>query len=198
MTKYERIKNIKVKIAEKPNIRIGDHFIYKNIEWVCLDVINGNFLAITTKIWKAFPFDVGRQNNWKESTLRRMVNDEFLDKLNKEHLVMQTSDLTADNGDKSYGTCEDYVTILSCDQYRKYRDIIPHYSDEWVWLLTPWNCSSDTDLVRIVYPANGFNSYYFAHRSIGVAPVVLFSSEILKSLRYLKTKSIRKVIADET
>lgn len=193
-----RIKNIKVKIAEKPNIRVGDHFTYKDMEWVCLDIIDGNYLAITRKIWKTLPFDVGRQNNWKESTLRRVLNDEFLDKLNKEHLVMQTSDLIADNGDKSYGTCEDYITILSCDQYRRYRDIIPQCSDKWVWSLTPWNCFSGTDLVRIVYPANWFNSFYFADRNIGVAPVVLFSSEILKSLRYLKTKPIRKVVADET
>ena len=58
-----------------------------------------------------------------------MLNYKFLDKLNKEHLVMQTSDMIADNGDKSYGTCKDYVTILSCDQYRKYRALVPCYPE---------------------------------------------------------------------
>lgn len=171
----------KVKIVKKPDICIGDHFVYKGIEWICLDIINSNCLAITAKVCLELPFDVDNHNNWKESSLRRVLNDEFLDKLNKEHLVMQTSDLIADNGDKSYGTCKDYVTILSCDQYRKYKDILPPYS-EWMWTLTPSDYSSDiSGFVRIVYPPDGFNSYCYGYPSNGVAPVVLFSSEILKS-----------------
>lgn len=104
-----RIK--KVKIVRKPDICIGDHFIYKDIKWICLDIIDGNYLAITAKVWQELPFDFGNHNNWKESSLRRMLNYKFLDKLNKEHLVMQTSDMIADNGDKSYGTCKDLVNL---------------------------------------------------------------------------------------
>lgn len=33
-----RIK--KVKIVKKPDICIGDHFIYKDIKWICLDIID--------------------------------------------------------------------------------------------------------------------------------------------------------------
>ena len=59
-------KNIKVKISTKPNIHIGDHFIYKDMNWVCLDVIDGNYLSITTSVWRELPFDVDNRNNWKE------------------------------------------------------------------------------------------------------------------------------------
>ena len=73
--------------------------------------------------------------------------------ISQKHLVLQTSDLIADNGDKQYGTCEDYVTILSCDQYRKYRKLIPNYSKP-VWTLTPWReqectCESVTECIKI-------------------------------------------------
>ena len=165
-----RIK--KVKIVKKPDICIGDHFVYKGIEWICLDIINSNCLAITAKVCLELPFDV--DNNWKESPLRRVLNDEFLDKLYKGHLVMQTSDLIADNGDKSYGTCKDYVTILSCDQYRKYRGLVPNYP-ECMWTLTPWSCSSGGSYVRFVRPTGNIDdvSAYFIS---GVAPVCLFSS----------------------
>lgn len=164
----------KVKIVKKPDICIGDHFVYKGIEWICLDIINGNYLAITAKVCMELPFDVDNHNNWKESPLRRVLNDEFLDKLNKEHLVMQTSDLIADNGDKQYGSCEDYVTILSCDQYRKYRGLVPNYL-ECMWTLTPWSCFSGGSYVRFVRPTGNIDdvSAYFIS---GVAPVCLFSS----------------------
>lgn len=173
----KRIKNIKVKIAMKQNICIGDHFMYKDIEWICLDVIDGNYLAITAKSWKELPFDVDNQNNWDESSLRKVLNGEFLDKLDKNYLVMQTSDLMADNGDKQYGACEDYVAILSCDQYRRYRDLVPCYQ-EWMWTSTPWNCCSD--VVRSI-PPSGNISDCDAHYMNGVAPLVLFSSKILRS-----------------
>lgn len=62
---------------------IGEHFTYRGIEWICLDIINGNYLAITAQVWQKLPFDVDDYNNWKESSLRRMLNYKFLDKLNK-------------------------------------------------------------------------------------------------------------------
>lgn len=164
----------KVKIVKKPDICIGDHFVYKGIEWICLDIINSNRLAITAKVCLELSFDVDNHNNWKESPLRRVLNDEFLDKLYEGHLVMQTSDLIADNGDKSYGTCKDYVTILSCDQYRKYRGLVPNYP-ECMWTLTPWSCFSGGSYVRFVRPTGNIDdvSAYFIS---GVAPVCLFSS----------------------
>ena len=183
-----RIK--KVKIVKKPDICIGDHFIYKDIKWICLDIIDGNYLAITAKVWQELPFDVDDYNNWKESSLRRVLNDEFLGKLNKKHLVKQTSDLIADNGDKRYGSCEDYVTILSCDQYRKYRDLVPCYI-EWMWTLTPGNCIGGSIIVRYVNPAGDVNNDG-ACNSFGVAPVVLLSAEHLKVSRQTRLVEIKK------
>lgn len=178
-----KIKKVKIKIVKKPDICIGDHFIYKDIKWICLGIIDGNYLAITAQVWQELPFDVDDHNNWKESSLRRVLNDEFLDKLNKNHLVTQTSDLIADNGDKSYGTCKDYVTILSCDQFRKYRDLVPCYP-EGMYTLTPWSCYDSLGgpggIVRLVSSIGNINDNS-AYNSYGVAPVCLFSSEILKS-----------------
>lgn len=166
---------------ENEKLMVGEHFTYEGIEWICLDVIDGNYLAITAKVWQELPFDIDNKNNWKESSLRRVLNDEFLDKLNKEHLVKQTSDLIADNGDKAYGTTEDYVTILSCDQYRKYRELVPLF-DEWMWTLTPRSYSGASNGVRIVYPGGHISNYY-AYFSSGVAPACLFSSKHLKLCR---------------
>lgn len=163
-------------------LNIGEHFIYNGIEFICLDIIDGNYLAMTAKPWAEIPFDTNNHNDWRKSSLRRVLNTDFLELLDKKHLVMQTSDLIADNGDKAYGTSEDYVTILSCDQYRKYRDIVPLF-EEWMWTLTPWSCNtSSSNGVRFVY-ATGNVSSNNAYNSIGVAPACLFSSQNLKLCR---------------
>lgn len=163
-------------------LNIGEHFIYNGIEFICLDIIDGNYLAMTAKPWAEIPFDTNNHNDWRKSSLRRVLNNDFLELLDKKHLVMQTSDLIADNGDKAYGTSEDYVTILSCDQYRKYRDIVPLF-EEWMWTLTPWSCNtSNSNNVRIVR-TTGYVSNDNAHSSNGVAPACLFSSQNLKLCR---------------
>jgi len=163
-------------------LNIGEHFIYNGIEFICLDIIDGNYLAMTAKPWAEIPFDTNNHNDWRKSSLRRVLNTDFLELLDKKHLVMQTSDLIADNGDKAYGTSEDYVTILSCDQYRKYRDIVPLF-EEWMWTLTPWSCNTSNSYgVRYVYTTGSVN-YNSAHYSNGVAPACLFSSQNLKLCR---------------
>lgn len=163
-------------------LNIGEHFIYNGIEFICLDIIDGNYLAMTAKPWAEIPFDTNNHNDWRKSSLRRVLNTDFLELLDKKHLVMQTSDLIADNGDKAYGTSEDYVTILSCDQYRKYRDIVPLF-EEWMWTLTPWSCiTSYSGSVRYVN-TTGIVYYDSACNSDGVAPACLFSSQNLKLCR---------------
>lgn len=163
-------------------LNIGEHFIYNGIEFICLDIIDGNYLAMTAKPWAEIPFDTNNHNDWRKSSLRRVLNTDFLELLDKKHLVMQTSDLIADNGDKAYGTSEDYVTILSCDQYRKYRDIVPLF-EEWMWTLTPWSCNTSYSYHVRRVSTTGFVNYYYANNSIGVAPACLFSSQNLKLCR---------------
>lgn len=111
------------------NLRPGEEFWYKNIRFICLDIIDGNYLAITAECWCEKRFNEEYKdgcNNWEKSTLRHFLNEDVLEEhFNTEHLIKQTSDLIADNGDKAYGTCEDYITLLTCDQYRKYRDYVP-------------------------------------------------------------------------
>lgn len=169
-----------VEIKLKPGMK----FKYKGIGFICLDIINGNYLAITAECWciKRFNEKYGDGcNNWEKSTLRRFLNEDVLDEhFNTEHLMKQTSDLVADNGDKAYGTCEDYITLLTCDQYRKYRDYVPHF-EECMWTLTPWRCDTGyTSSVRFVYPKGAFSGDY-AYYTRGVAPVCLFNSQALRN-----------------
>lgn len=163
-------------------LRPGEEFVYNGIRFICLDVIDGNYLAITADCLCEKRFNDNYNdgcNNWKTSTLRRFLNEDVLEEhFDAKHLIKQTSDLTADNGDKAYGTCEDYITLLTCDQYRKYRDYVPLF-EECMWTLTPWRCDpgSASD-VRYVVSAGAIN-VSGADNSYGLAPVCLFNSNNL-------------------
>lgn len=169
-----------VEIKLKPGMK----FKYKGIDFICLDIINGNYLAITAECWCEKRFNEENKddcNNWEKSTLRRFLNEDVLeDHFNTEHLIKQTSDLVADNGDKAYGTCEDYITLLTCDQYRKYRDYVPLF-EECMRTLTPWSCDTgDAFSVRNIIPSGELDSY-IADNTYGVAPACLFNLNYLSS-----------------
>lgn len=111
----------------------------------------------------------------------------------KKSLLPHTVDLVADNGDRTYGTVHDFVFILTCDEYRKYRDSIPHY-DRWIWTATPWSCgdkNTDTDVaihVRFV-DTDGQLDVNYAYFSYAVAPACILDPKSLnlrQSMAYVE------------
>lgn len=160
----------------------GDHFFYHGIRFLCLGEEQGGILCMTSQVWKEAAFDENGCNDWRKSSARKLLNIEFLDLLNKDDLLPYHSDLTADNGDTVYGECADYVGLLSCDLYRKYRKIVPLF-DEWMWTCTPWHCgtpySGNAGNVRLVHTDGSLN-YYSACNANGLAPACIFKKEIFQ------------------
>ena len=136
-------------------LRPGEHFMFKGFEWVCLDPNHpdGGVLAIMAKPWKEnakfcpdkwCTDEKGNWNNYRTSAVRMDLTNSFADVLG-DNILLHKVDLVADNGDHAYGTVQDFVFILTCDEYRKYRDYIPHY-DSWIWTATPGHCGgNDSD-----------------------------------------------------
>lgn len=136
-------------------LRPGEHFMFKNFEWVCLDPNHhdGGVLAIMAKpLVKEVKFcpsdkfadEKGNWNNYRTSNVRGVLSY-IVNAVSEKCLLSHTVDLVADNGDRAYGTVKDTVFILTCEEYRKYRDYIPHY-DNWIWTATPWYCGNkDSD-----------------------------------------------------
>lgn len=174
-------------------LRPGEHFMFKNFEWVCLDPNHpdGGVLAIMAKPWKMdmkfcpgerYADEKGNLNNYRTSLVREVLNDSLAEEFGN-NLLLHKVDLVADNGDHSYGTVEDPVFILTCDEYRKYRDYIPHY-DNWIWTAAPWYCGdkdSDTEnacSVRVVN-AKGQLSSNYAYGGNSVAPACILNPDAL-------------------
>ena len=157
-------------------IKDGDHFTYRGIEFIRLGEEQGGILCMTAQVWNETAFDENGCNDWRKSSARKLLNSEFLDMLNKDDLLPYHSDLTADNGDITYGECADYIGLLSCDLYRKYRKIIPLF-DEWMWTCTPWYCGTPYSgyayVVRLVVTDGSLNNRN-AYDAFGLAPACIF------------------------
>mgnify|MGYP000909472018 FL=1 len=134
-------------------LRPGEHFMFKGFEWVCLDPNHhdGGVLAIMAMPWSKevkfcpsdkFADENGNMNNYRTSNVRRILSDMANAVFERKSLLSHTVDLVADNGDRAYGTVHDFVFILTCDEYRKYREFIPHY-DSLIWTATPLCCGDN-------------------------------------------------------
>ena len=161
-------------------LRPGEHFMFKNFEWVCLDPNHpdGGVLAIMATPWTKdvifcpddrYADEKGNWNNYRTSNVRGILSAMANAVFERKSLLRHNVDLVADNGDRAYGTVKDTVFILTCDEYRKYRDFIPHY-DNWIWTATPWFCGDeDPDTGHADYvccvDANGKLRHDVAYRS---------------------------------
>lgn len=172
----------------------GEHFMFKNFEWVCLDPNHpdGGVLAIMAKPWAKdvkfcpsdkFADEKGNLNNYRTSNVRGILSDMANAVFEGKSLLPHTVDLVADDGDPAYGTVHDFVFILTCDEYRKYRDYIPHYNVP-VWTATPWYCGdkdSDADYACYIRYVNtdGQLGYGYADGSCSVAPACILNPKLL-------------------
>lgn len=163
---------------------IGDTFELADTTWKILDITSAGYICLADNI-EDMEFD-SNSNNWENSSLRDYLNGEFFEKLAAEigskNIIPFERNLLSLDGQTEYGKCEDKVSLLTVDEYRKYRSLIPNTKDYWWWLVSPWStpCNDYKRAVAVVSSAGNFNRndcYYYD----GVRPVCIFSSSIFES-----------------
>lgn len=166
-------------------------FNYGGVNWLVLGRSNGNASGVMCIAEKALfnkAFDDDNCNNWEDSSLREHLNNDFLEELvdsgaAEAAFMPMVTDLTADDGLKDYGTCEDLISLISCQQYRKYRGIIPN-ADGWWWTCTAYSTKANgySYIARFVYSDGTLVSNYACYGYNGVRPLCSFQSSILVSV----------------
>ena len=130
----------KIRLSEtKP----GDTVIIAGREYNVLDTdFQGGVFCLAKKIAFIAAFDKGNCNNWATSSLRKSLNEDFRkgieDEIGAEALIAIERDLTSEDGLKDYSICRDKITLITCDEYRKYRYQIPNKNDWW-WTATAYS-----------------------------------------------------------
>ena len=85
------------------------------------------------------------------------------------------------DGQTEYAHCKDKISILTVDEYRKYRKFLPNM-DKWWWLITPWSTPYNDYFKSVaVVSSSGNVDDYYCDFDYGVRPVCIFSSSIFES-----------------
>ena len=181
-----RISEVSESRKKLKDIPRGETFEYCGREWIVLEHQNvGSTLVLLKNPIGRMPFDKYNCNNWAKSSLRQYLNSVFLGEMCGENsrsklgFCVWKTDLTSDDGLKDYGSSLDIISLLTCDLYRKHRDILEPI-EEWWWLATPYSTLAAFSCSVRVVSADGTLGNDSAYGGYwGVRPLCYLSSDIL-------------------
>ena len=167
------------------NLKVGNTFELAGLNWKILDITDEGYMCLADRLTDKMIFDED-SNDWLRSQLREYLNTEFVEKIadeiGEENIIPFNRNLLSLDGQTEYGECEDKVSLLTVDEYRKHRSLIPNTDDCWWWLISPWStpCNDWSTSVTIVFSSGGIDSCSCCD-DCGVRPVCVFSSSIFNS-----------------
>lgn len=134
---------------------------------------------------KICDMEFGENNDWRESPIRKKLNEELHQKivaeLGADALITIQTDLFSHDGLRDYGKCEDMVSLLTYDLYRNNRENINNF-DEWFWTCTPNSTPSGCCSGNVQYIfSDGDVRYRWCGRSKAVRPFFILKSSIFVS-----------------
>ena len=167
----------------------GDTFELAGLTWTILDITDKGYMCLADRLENSMKFD-SESNNWIGSQLREHLNTEFIKKITneigEENIIAFNRNLLSLDGQDEYGNCEEKISLLTVDNYRKYRRFIPNTDDYWWWTCTPWSTKRNgyESSVTVVTPSGKFGFDRCNHNDRGVRPFCIFSSSIFESEDY--------------
>lgn len=152
-----------------------------NREYIVLDHSKNTTAVITKGFAKRMKF--GESGDYLTSDVRKYCNGEFYNELvaavGAENVVKHTVKLVADDGAGKGKTCCDNVSIITTENYRRYREFLKTYGDLW-WTATRVTYD-DENYARIVCYVNshGILNWDGCDYCFGVRPFCILNSSVL-------------------
>ena len=181
------------------DIAVGDTFEVGIFEFIVLEQ-GANYSKVLLKdFWKEMPFD-NNSNDYKLSIVRNSLNTKFYSDLlkyvGKNNILKHKVDLTAMDGRKEYGACRDFVSLLTCDMYRKYVEIIDKYkgsieiikspviTKDWWWFSTPYSTKANGYFDSVcICNRYGAIYRYSNYNKGGIRPFCILKSDIFVEVK---------------
>lgn len=177
------MKKIALKNADR-----GTAFDYAGQTWIKLEKTDGRALCLSKDIIETRAFDEDNCNNFAVASSNKYLNDPYLDNLiddvaGPNAFLQSELDLTTDDGLKDYGACTVTIFLLTVDQYRRNRDVIPN-ADDWWWLSTAYSTKANgyESLARVVSTDGALDGNSAYHGSYGLRPACYLDSDLLISV----------------
>jgi hypothetical protein len=173
--------------AGPTTLRILDHFTDGTTFVITAEAIGDRPFNIYPFLYE-LPPEGFNLNDWRTSTIRKDLNENFLSalkvasKIDTNRIVTTEWDLSDHQGGAGYGTSRDKIGLLSQKQFEKYAENDLLELDDWWWLITPYagysyyarNVNADGTLnYNLAYYGNG-----------GVRPAFRLESETEVELEF--------------
>ena len=158
-------------------VKLGDR------EYIVLGHGTDTTAVIAKDFTKSMRF--GSTGDYTKSDVRRYCNGEFLNELanavGMDNIVEHTVNLIAEDGTGKGKTCKDKVSILTADNYRRYREFLKPYGDWW-WAATRVTYDNE-DYARCVcyVDSDGVLNWNVCYYCRGVRPFCVLKSSVLVS-----------------
>lgn len=189
----EQIEQIRAAVSEKAtksettleSVQIGATFKLGEYEFIVLEHKDGN-TAVILKDLLVKRAEFGENNNYSCSNVDNLCvefGEKIADIVGRENLIEHTVDLTSDDGLKDYGTVTRFMSLITCDMYRRYVEIFDEYKiEKWWWLVTPNSTPKhdDSTWIKCVAPLGNFCISYYNDNN-GVRPFCILKSNIFVS-----------------
>lgn len=171
-------------------VRKGERFVLDGVAFIKLDEDRfASFVVAEDVVLKNVPFDTQSRddrNNYIGSGVH-----ESLDRWASEHEQLYEAaldcplDLLSMDGMDDYGQPEVSVRMLTVDEYRKYRALIP-LTKEAYWLATAWTTlrspNSGADYAYYVYTSGALGDSYVSNPLFAARPAFYLESSISVSV----------------
>lgn len=168
------------------DIKIGEKFKFGKIEFVKLDNAHSGYLCLATDVLFRDCFDEDDKSDWAKSTLRQKLMEVIGDYIDTSALVPFNRYLTTDDGMTDYGHCTDTVSLLTCDEYRKYRKIIPNCVE------SHWTITADSliysSYVRYVDSDGSLDNHDAYFGDYGVRPLCVLKPDTIVEVQNAEDK----------
>lgn len=154
----------------------GATFKWGKKEYIKLDTTSVGCLCLAKDAWFNSKFD-DKTNDWSKSQLRGDIARKAVSHVpDTDKLMLFDRDLTTDDGLTRYGQCTDSVSMLTCDEYRKYRKYIPE-TNKWYWTITA--STTRECYVRTVDLDGSLNYDYAPFNQYWVRPLICLDNGTL-------------------
>ena len=122
------------------NVKNGEIFSIAGVEFIKFRDKNGITTAVAKNSLGNYRF--GENNNFAKSNIKKMLEKDFLpkieDEIGAENIIEHTVDLLSLDGSSKYGKIKCKVSLPTFDFYRKNVKIFDrHKLNDWWWLDTP-------------------------------------------------------------
>lgn len=176
---YE-VKIIADKQKTLGEIKPGSIVKIGNREYIVLGHGTETTAVITKDIVKNMWF--GKTGDYSKSYVREFCNGDFYKELakavGKSNIVPHRVNLTCDDGSNKGATCKDNVSIITAENYRRYREYIPALGKPY-WTATGVTTLNKDFARRVCYVLSpGILSWDGCGYSSGVRPFCILKSSI--------------------